>query len=195
MNKTIVWQYGQTGVAGNLFNQLNSPNSAELLANGHILIADENNNRVIEVTRDLDIVATFTAQGTLGAAAFASRLPFNHTLITDAGNNRIVEVNSQDIVVWQYITNTEAGSDPAPAPSRGIRLRNGFTIISDQFNDRVIVVDRRGKIRETYGNLNVPGYGLLNASQGLYAPYDAKVVKDYTGLTPVMRVPFMKGIK
>jgi len=28
------------------------------------------------------------------------------------------------------------------------------------------------------------GYGLLSALQGLYSPYDAKVVGDYTGLTP-----------
>ena len=28
MNKQIVWQYGTTGVAGNGFNELNSPNSA-----------------------------------------------------------------------------------------------------------------------------------------------------------------------
>jgi len=49
-DKSIVWQYGTTGVAGNGDNQLNNPNSAELLANGHILISDENNNRAIEVT-------------------------------------------------------------------------------------------------------------------------------------------------
>ncbi len=35
-----------------------------------------------------------------------------------------------------------------------------------------------------YGNLNHPGYGTANTSQGLNAPYDAKVVGDYTGLTP-----------
>ena len=51
LDKQIVWQYGQTGVSGEGPDQLNNPNSAELLANGHILIADENNNRVIEVNR------------------------------------------------------------------------------------------------------------------------------------------------
>ncbi len=38
----IVWQYGTTGVVGAGRDQLNNPNSAELLLNGHILIADEN---------------------------------------------------------------------------------------------------------------------------------------------------------
>jgi hypothetical protein len=46
MEHEIVWQYGMTGITGTGPNQLNNPNSAELLANGHILIADENNNRI-----------------------------------------------------------------------------------------------------------------------------------------------------
>ncbi len=182
--KKIVWQYGMTGVAGDGPNQLNSPNSAQLLANGNILIADENNNRAIEVDRKRNIVTTFTASGTLGACAFASRLPNGDTLLTDAGNNRAVEVDAQDNVVWQYVTDLQAQSNPSPSPSRALRLSNGNTIISDQFNDRVIVVNPGGSIVATYGHLNNPGYGPLNASQGLNAPYDAKVIGDYTGLTP-----------
>lgn len=181
--KNIVWQYGTTGVSGSGPNQLNSPNSAELLENGHILIADENNSRAIEVDRSGNILATFTAGGTVNTLAFASRLPNGHTLLTDAGNNRIVEVDPSDTPVWQYYTNTESGSNAAPAPTRAIRLRNGDTIISDQFNQRVIVVNRRKHIVASFGNLNVSGYGTSNTSQGLYAPYDAKVIGDYTGLT------------
>jgi len=40
--KVIVWQYGTTGVSGNGPDQLNNPNCALLLENGHILICDEN---------------------------------------------------------------------------------------------------------------------------------------------------------
>ncbi len=189
LNKDIVWQYGTTGVAGIGFNQLNSPNSAELLENGHILISDEANNRVIEVTRDLDIVATFTAGGTISGAAFASRLKNGHTLITDSNNARIVEVNSRDSVVWEYFTNTLSGSNPSPLPTRAIRLRDGNTIISDQFNHRVIIVNKFKKILATFGNLNTPGYGTMNTGQGLNAPYDAKVIGDFTGLT----FPFPRG--
>lgn len=187
-DKNIVWQYGTTGVAGEGANQLNSPNSAELLANGHILIADENNNRAIEVKHDNShtIVATFTAGGTMSACAFASRLRNGNTLLTDAGNSRIVEVNSQDHVVWQYFTNTDPNSNSTPLPTRAIRLRNGNTIISDQFNQRVIIInhDETPRIIATYGNLNEPGFGGENTSQGLNGPYDAKVIGDYTGITP-----------
>jgi len=169
--KQIVWTY-DVG--------LNNPNSAELLANGDILIADENNNRVIEVNRNKQIVQTLTAGGSLSGVAFASRLPNGDTLITDSNHSRIVEVDSKDNVVSQYFTNTDPNSNPSPLPTRAVRLQNGNTLISDQFNDRVIEINPSMQVVFTQGMENVPGKGnnLLNA------PYDAKVVGDYTGLTP-----------
>jgi hypothetical protein len=190
MKKKIVWQY--PGSNTNPSDQLNSPNSAELLENGHILIADENNNRAIEVTRGDQIVATFSATNSVGAVAFASRLDNGDTLLTDAGNSRAVEVDVNDHIVWQYVTDTEAGSIAAPLPTRAVRLHNGDTLISDQFNNRVIRVSSAGVIVASYGLPlagggaigNNVGYDLHTTQNGLYAPYDAKVVGDYTGLTP-----------
>jgi hypothetical protein len=179
MNGNIAWQYGTTGVAGSGFNQLNSPNSAEVLSNGHILIADESNNRVIEVTTQNQIVHTFTAQGTISGAAFASRLANGDTLISDGNNNRIVEVNSSDEVVWQYVTNLGHGSHRNPLPSRGVRLSNGDTLISDQYNDRVIEVNSSGAIVFQQGSISLPGNGFNQ----LNGPYDAKEIGDFTGLT------------
>jgi outer membrane protein assembly factor BamB len=176
----IVWQYGTTGTAGNGPNQLNNPNSAEVLENGNILIADESNNRVIEVTPAGAIVKTFTIGGALNAAAFASRLPNGHTLISDSGNNRIVEVDNTDHIVWQYVTNTGANSNPNPNPTRGIRLANGHTLISDQNNNRVIEVTASGRIVFQQGKTNVAGNGFNR----LNGPYDAKQIGDFTGLTP-----------
>jgi outer membrane protein assembly factor BamB len=179
----VVWQYGRTGVMGAGFDQLNNPNSAELLANGHILIADENNNRVIEVDRDHHIVWRYGNPSNthlLNGAAFASRLPNGHTLITDSNNNRVVEVTDDKRVVFTYATNTRPGSMATPLPTRALRLRNGDTLISDQFNDQVIEINRAGVIVFSLGHIQVDG----NGSNELNAPYDAKVVGDYTGLTP-----------
>ena len=184
LNKEVIWQYGQTGVPGIGPNQLNNPNSAELLENGHILISDENNNRAIEIDRKKNIVATFTASGTVSGVAFASRLPNGHTLITDSNNGRIVEVNAKDQPVWQYLTTTDKKSNPMPLPTRAIRTHDGKTIISDQFNHRVIVIDKDGEIVAHYGHLNAAGFGTHNTSQGLNGPYDAKRIGDYTGQTP-----------
>jgi hypothetical protein len=184
----ILWQYGQTGVSGNGPNQLNNPNSAELLENGHVLISDENNNRAIEVDRKNGnaIVATFTIGGTASGVAFASRLRSGDTLLTDSNNSRVVEVDATDKIVWQYATNKQAGSNVAPLPTRAVRTAAGNTLISDQFNHRVIAVDGMGNIVASFGNLNTPGYGTANTMQGLNAPYDSKVVGDFTGLTPPM---------
>jgi hypothetical protein len=190
LRKQIVWEY--PGSNTNASDQLNSPNSAELLENGHVLIADENNNRAIEVTRDDVVVASYSAGGSVGAVAFASRLDNGHTLLTDAGNSRAVEVDAHDNIVWQYVTDTNPKSVAAPLPTRAIRLRNGDTLISDQFNNRVIRVSLAGKIVADYGLPlagggtigNNVGYDLHTTQKGLYSPYDAKIVGDYTGLTP-----------
>jgi hypothetical protein len=201
LRKEIVWQY--PGSNTNPAALLNNPNSAELLDNGHILISDENNNRAIEVTRDDQIVKTFTAGGTVGAVAFSSRLANGDTLLTDAGNSRAVEVDANDNVVWEYKTNTDPLSvptPPGPLPTRAVRLRDGDTLISDQFNNRVIRVSRGKQIVASYGlpltgsllatlasgtliGSNV-GFDLQSTQKGLYSPYDAKIVGDYTGLTP-----------
>jgi hypothetical protein len=189
-NKMIAWQYGQTGVTGDHDDFLNNPNSAELLENGNVLIADENNNRAIEVNRRHHIVASFSAGGTVGEVAFASRLDGGHTLLTDAGNARAVEVDADDNIVWQCATNTDPNSNPDPQPSRAIRMDNGDTIISDQYNNRVTIVDHSMpcNILAVYGlrldNGTNTGFGTSNANQGLNGPYDAKVIGDFTGLTP-----------
>jgi len=190
LRKEIVWQY--PGSNTNPADQLNSPNSAELLDNGHILISDENNNRAIEVTRDDQIVKTFTAGGAAGPVAFSSRLANGDTLLTDAGNSRAVEVDANDNIIWQYATNTDPLSIAAPLPTRAVRLRNGDTLISDQFNNRVIRVSPGKQIIASYGLPlagggaigNNVGYDLQSTQKGMYSPYDAKVVGDYTGLTP-----------
>jgi hypothetical protein len=178
----IVWQYGVTGVPGDEADQLNNPNSAELLPNGHILIADENNNRVIEVTRSHQIAWQYGSPpetSVLNGPAFASRLPNGHTLISDSNNNRIIEVTTQKVVVWSYVTNMRSGTIADPLPTRAVRLADGDTLISDQFNDQVIAVNPHGEIVYSQGQIQVAGNGF----DQLNAPYDAKIIGDFTGLT------------
>lgn len=169
----VVWRYGCPTC-----NLLNNPNSVELLSNGHFLIADENNNRVIEVNRDHQIVWQYTDQ--LKFAAFASRLPNGDTLITDSGHSRIVEINQSKHVVFQYFTDTQSGSNSAPLPTNAVQLANGSISIADQFNNRAMIINRDKTINFQYGILNVVG----NGPDQLDAPYTAFVIGDYTGQTP-----------
>jgi hypothetical protein len=198
LDKNIVWQYGTTGVSGNGPNQLNNPNCAELLENGNILICDENNNRAIEVTPKIplggDIVWQYgsgdpSKNHPVSGVAFASRLKDGNTLITDSNHNRIVEIDRNKKVVWEYFTCTGSGCNlprgTGPSPTRAVRLRSGHTLISDQYNHRVIEVNHAKHIVRTFGKLDSLGYNTENvADGGLNSPYDAKAVGDYTGLTP-----------
>ena len=71
--KDIVWQYGTTGVTGSAENQLNNPNSVEVLENGNVLIADENNNRAIEITPEKHVVHVYSAGGSASGVASSGR--------------------------------------------------------------------------------------------------------------------------
>jgi hypothetical protein len=200
--KGIVWQYGTTGVSGNGPNQLFNPNCAELLKNGHVLICDENNNRAIEVAPKIplggDIVWQYGSgdpniNEPVSGVAFASRLKNSHTLITDSNHNRIVEIDEDKNPVWEYFTCQGSGCNlsrgTGPLPTRGVRLRNGHTLISDQYNHRVIEVNHGKQIVRTFGELGDLSYNTGSvADGGLNSPYDAKQIGDYTGLTPPFAV-------
>ena len=188
LSHQIVWQYGMTGVFGSGFNQLNTPNSAELLENGDVLIADQGNDRVIEVNRQLEVVWSYNNSGdpsVLNAAAFASRLPNGDTLITDSNNNRVFEVDMNGDLVGSYYS-TASATVPNPLPTRAVRLFNGNTLISNQFAGQVIEVSPEGNIVLSFGTLGVND----NAPGDLNAPYDAKEIGDYFGLTPPFVAPF-----
>jgi hypothetical protein len=123
----------------------------------------------------------------------ASRLPNGHTLITDSGNARVVDTDEHGTVFWQYFTNTDPNSNArcingtctGPLPTRAVRLRNGNTLSSDQYNHRVIEVDKNGDIVQTFGKINSLGYNTKSVAHGgLNSPYDAKRIGDFTGLTP-----------
>jgi hypothetical protein len=177
-DKKTVWEY----------DNLNNPNSAELLTNGDILISDENNNQALEVTHTTpsSVVHTYTTAGGLAfsGVAFSSRLSNGHTLITDSNNNRIVETDESGTAFWQYFTSNRPGSNPSPLPTRAVRLAGGDTLISDQFNNQVIRVSSSGNIVATYGTINDPGFSPGTALTKMNGPYSANVIGDYTGITP-----------
>ncbi len=171
-SKQVVWSYGPKSGTG----ALNNPNSAELLPNGHILIGDENNNRIIEITRDGAIVWQYN-QG-LSGAAFASRLPNGNTLITDSSHSRVLEVTPTKRIVFEYFTNTDPASNSAPLPTNAVQLANGGIMIADQFNNRVLIINPA--VQFQYGTVNVTG----NGPDQLNGPYTSYVIGDYTGQTP-----------
>jgi len=58
-------------------------------------------------------------------------------------------------------------------------------LISDQYNHRVIEVDRDKEILRTFGKIDSLGDDTVTVhGGGLNSPYDAKRIGDFTGLTP-----------
>jgi hypothetical protein len=149
---------------------------------GNILISDQYNNRVIEMTRAGKIVWTF-GDGSAVAGPHsvvgvndAQRIPGGKTLIAGTGvpsgapspeppggaaDNRVFIVNSHGTIVWQYGKAGVTGSGPnrLNTPVQSTFLPNGDVLITDQGNQRVIMVTPAKKIVWQYGKTGVAGSG------------------------------------
>jgi hypothetical protein len=151
----IVWQYGEDGVAGSGFNQLNTPVQATFLPNKHVLITDQGNQRVIEVNYYNFIIWQYGTTGVSGSGPnqlnnpnSAELLENGDILIADESNNRVIEVNRLNQVVWQY--GNPDDTTILNGAAFASRLSNGHTLITDSNNSRVIEVDAAGNTVFTY---------------------------------------------
>jgi outer membrane protein assembly factor BamB len=93
----IVWQYGVAGKTGSGPNRLNTPVFAIETPNHDIMIVDQGNNRVVEVTKDKQIVFSYSNLNNPNSAEVLSN---NHVLIADENNNRVIEIDRLGNIVW-----------------------------------------------------------------------------------------------
>lgn len=113
---------------------------------------------------------TCDQEGMLDFPCDVERLPNGNTLIADAGDesgggSEIIEVDPRGQIVWQY-------GDGLVFAHSCKRSRDGNTLITDTTNDRVIEVDRRGRLvfsSESWGR----GSGRLSDGSRLEYPNDA----------------------
>ena len=147
----IVWQYGEFGVSGSGFDQLNTPVQNTYLPNGHVLITDQANERVIEVRHNKTIAWQYGETGVAGMGRgqlnnpnSAELLKNGHVLIADENNNRAIEVTH---TTPSRIVATFSGSISGLALN-GVafasRLPNGHTLITDSNNNRIVETDKKG---------------------------------------------------
>ena len=154
----IVWQYGEFGVTGSGFNQLNTPVQNTYLpqSNGddHVLITDQGNGRIIEVRRsDKAIVWEYDGLNNPNAAELLTN---GNILISDENNNQALEVThtTPSTVVHTFTT---AGGTPFSGVAFASRLPNGHTLITDSNNSRIVETDVHGNLFWQYFTNNRPG--------------------------------------
>lgn len=144
------------------------------------LIADQFNNRVIEVNRAGNILWHFgrgpndVSQRSIIGVNDAQRVGeltlmsgtgapagFEPACPTGCADNRVILVNRDGEIVWQYgkFGVTGAGPNELSSPVQNTWLRNGHVLITDQGNQRVIEVTRRKEIVWQYGMMGVTGNG------------------------------------
>ena len=74
------------------------------LADGHLLVADSEHDRVVEFDADGEVVWKFGGSGTFDWPRDADRMSNGHTLVADSYNDRVVEVDENGDVVWAVET-------------------------------------------------------------------------------------------
>ena len=129
-------------------SHLSYPNDAELLGNGHLLITDRNNDRVMEVDDAGQVVWSY---GQLSRPHNGDRLSNGNTLIVNSEKNQVIEVSPAGEVVWSY-----GEGDMLNWPRDADRLANGNTLITDSRGGRVIEVDPAGQVAWSFEGLALP---------------------------------------
>lgn len=144
----IVWQYGVFGLAGAGQNRLDTPVQATWTPSHTILIADQANQRVIEVTLGKKIVWQYGQTGVAGAGPdqlsdpnSAELLDNGDVLIADEGNNRAIEVDRKGRIVVAF-----TGHGTFNGVAFASRLPSGNTLITDANNNRIAEVNYRDQI-------------------------------------------------
>jgi len=103
-SKEIVERLGEDGDHDTMFEQHNPDWLVSEAGNPTILVADSENDRVVEYTkRDGEWEQIWTVgAGQLSWPRDADRLPNGNTLITDSLNHRVIEVTPRGEIVWEY---------------------------------------------------------------------------------------------
>lgn len=123
-----VWRYASHGV-----------HAFTRLANGHTMIAESDNDRIIVVDADGKIVSeTPLGQDGRGQTRQAEVLPNGNYLVCAEGPGTVTEYNTQGDIVWEYVIGTRVYG--------AIRLKNGNTLIGSGSGNSVVEVSPDKKV-------------------------------------------------
>jgi DNA-binding beta-propeller fold protein YncE len=164
--KQIVRQYGTTGKRGHAPPRLlNAPDGAYPTEDGGLLVTEIGWGH--GTTSFLDRIGPdgklgYSIKTDMTYASDGNVTPHGNVIAVDYEKPGSVEIYSpQGKVLWRY--RPASGAGELNHPSNAIVLPNGNILVCDDWNDRVMVIDRQTKaIVWSYGHLgvarNAPGY-------------------------------------
>jgi WD40 repeat protein len=169
-DKKIVKQYGESHQCKSEPGFYNKPNGATPLVSGGFIITEIVGPRVTEIDREGHEL--WSVKPPLGYPSDAQPTSRGTLIIADYMKyGTIVEMDKQGAVLWQFGPFDETnGNKRLRWPSLAAELPNGNIIATDDFNHRVIIIDKATKeIIWQYGITghkgDLPGY--LNIPDGL----------------------------
>lgn len=186
--KGVVWQYGNPhnrlgGGQGHQANHLNDPSHALRLPNGHTLVVDAGNHRVLEIDLMGAVAWTYlphTLKGGVGVKApvLARRRANGNTII--AGRDAICEVSPELELQWEYHLTPPAGAKQGP----GVQPLAPVAVLPAAPADAVVAVPPR-VAAEADLPLGLPDR-FLQVDRGAHRVFEvdrhAEVLWQYTGL-------------
>lgn len=159
-------QIGHTGVCRHdpAHGYLASPNGDAPDATYQHLVVTEIGGSWVDVYSLADLSLEYSFHSPAAYPSDAEMQPDGSFILTDyVSPGAIYRIDRSGKVLWKY-------SDGLDHPSIALGLPNGFVAISDDFGDRVMIVDpSTNQIAWQYGVKNVPGVtpGYLNTTDGL----------------------------
>ena len=166
-DKQVVWKHESKPKEG--YSGRVEIHSYQRLKNGLTMIAESGNGRIIEVGKDDQIVHTIPLTLAKPNAHRDTRMvrPVGNGgyLVCQEGEGKVMEYDKTGKIVWSYTM--ELGDRPR-SPGHGVeghgtevfgavRLKNGNTLIAGGNNNRILEVNRAGKIVWSIDHQELPG--------------------------------------
>ncbi len=162
---------------------LAAPNGDTPLANGDVLVSEVQGSYVDELTRAGHLV--WSTHLPIAYPSDPQRLGPDRYLVADYSRpGGVYEFNRAGRILWSYHPGSGAGM--LDHPSLAEAFPGGLIAVTDDYRDRVVLIDRRSKrIVWQYGRADHPGTGAnrLKTPDGfdLLAPSGRMPTHPYTG--------------
>ena len=164
-DKKIIWQWTSKPI-GNYKGAVEI-HGFQRLPNGNTMIPETGNRRIIEVNQKGEIVhelpLTVEHPDAHRDVRMARKIKGGHYLVCHEGDHVVREYDKKGKVVWQYEVDLDGRPETSGHEGHGnhvfgaIQLRSGNKLIACGNGNRVVEVDKNGKVVWSVGYRELPG--------------------------------------